>query len=119
MQEKLQTSLEAIKAIETAGRDYYIFHLWEPESLGIEDQVYVSPIAHETAVGALLSDNLPARILIHGPSGNGKSRLLRQIWNSFSAQVGLLHQATCLPEARSPLPAQSMETAISSAIDMT
>ena len=57
----------------------------------MEDQLYISPVAHETVTSALLGDTLPARILVHGPSGNGKSRLLRQIWKTFKAQVLSLH----------------------------
>lgn len=88
LQEALQASVETIRSIETAGKDFYIFHEWQPEAVGVQDSLYVSPIAYETAVSALLGSNLPARILIHGPSGNGKSRLLRQLSNALSSQVG-------------------------------
>ena len=88
MQDALQASVEAIRSIETAGKGFYIFHKWQPEAVGMQDSVYVPPVAYETVVSALMGSNLPARILIHGPSGNGKSRLLRQLCQSVSTQVG-------------------------------
>lgn len=87
----LKKCLDLLWSIEKGGKERYVFSSWLPASVSCDDHLYMPPVAFHSVVSYLLSHKLPGRILIHGPPGNGKTRLLRQL------QRGASGHATELP----------------------
>ena len=87
LQESLRKTMEILRAVDTAGEDRFIFGSWQPESVSRDDPFYKRPVAFDTVTGYLLAPKLPARILVHGSSGNGKTSLMRQLLAAIRNEV--------------------------------
>ena len=87
LQDELKAYLEKLRSIETAGTDHYIFHMWRPDVLSLDELIYLPPVAYDTITSSLLGSTSPSRFLIHGPPGNGKTSLLQELAKSFTTQV--------------------------------
>lgn len=87
MQESLESAVRLIRAVDGTGEDQFVFASWLPPLNPESDPFYKRPVAFDTVTTYLLALKLPARILIHGASGNGKTSLLRQIQSALTNQV--------------------------------
>lgn len=72
-----------------------MFCAWLPPAISDKEALYSPPVAFDTVMSSLLSDRLPARILIHGAPGNGKTRMLKQIQLALESKVSLPDKHLC------------------------
>lgn len=87
LQENLQNAVGSVRAVNLSAEDHHAFAEWLPGLTAFADPFYKRPVAFDTVASYLLADRLPSRILVHGPSGNGKTSLLRQIQAALTTDV--------------------------------